>query len=337
MYDGEGKLVEFIDCVTTVRERYRYQADGKLASTSRYKLNSGTMVLSDNSVYTYDASHSPSGSQYATLLNGRQYTRTTAVSYDSLNRVTGFSDNGVTSGYTYHLLGMTASASLSRGNTLIQYAYTYGTTPNSLYDDLPMQTGRLESVTSTLKQGSTTRESNTFAYTYDDHDNITEIRIDGILKYSYEYDHLDQLIRENNVVAGKTYLYTYDNAGNITSKLTFDYTTDDTSELTEDIAESVYTYTYEDANWGDRLSSYRDVSFTYDSLGNPLTYYNGTSYTMSWSKSRQLLMFPKKTSAPQFAVHSIFFIHSPLYNTLPSNTSRLTVTIEAVSPVNARC
>ena len=35
------------------------------------------------------------------------------------------------------------------------------------------------------------------------------------------------------------------------------------------------------------LTSYRGVSITYDQVGNPLSYYNGSSYTFSWT-GRQL-------------------------------------------------
>lgn len=110
----------------------------------------------------------------------------------------------------------------------------------------------------------------------------------------------------------KTHLYTYDNAGNITSKKTYPYTTASTASVASKTPTSTYSYTYEDANWGDRLSSYRDVSFTYDSLGNPTSYYNGTSYTMRWQKGRQVMMLTlkqghRKTRCPQsFYVYLLF-------------------------------
>ena len=36
------------------------------------------------------------------------------------------------------------------------------------------------------------------------------------------------------------------------------------------------------------LTSYRGVNITYDEIGNPLSYYNGSSYTFTWENGRQL-------------------------------------------------
>ena len=50
---------------------------------------------------------------------------------------------------------------------------------------------------------------------------------------------------------------------------------------------STYSYGYADSTWGDKLTSYRGVSIYYDEIGNPLSYYNGSSYTFAWT-GRQL-------------------------------------------------
>ena len=44
----------------------------------------------------------------------------------------------------------------------------------------------------------------------------------------------------------------------------------------------VYTYPSHEGVWGDLLISYDGVSFTYDQIGNPLSYYNGNNYTFTW-------------------------------------------------------
>ena len=36
------------------------------------------------------------------------------------------------------------------------------------------------------------------------------------------------------------------------------------------------TYGYSTGTWGDMLTSYNGNSITYDAIGNPLSYYNGT-------------------------------------------------------------
>ena len=82
----------------------------------------------------------------------------------------------------------------------------------------------------------------------------------------------------------KTYVYTYDSAGNITKRQTYAFTT--SSTLTSPITEDVYSYG--DNSWGDLLTSYNGVNFTYDEIGNPLTYYNGSSHSMTWQNGREL-------------------------------------------------
>ena len=41
-----------------------------------------------------------------------------------------------------------------------------------------------------------------------------------------------------------------------------------------------------DSQWGDLLTSFDGVTITYDAIGNPLSYYNGTSYTFTWEGRR---------------------------------------------------
>ncbi len=92
-----------------------------------------------------------------------------------------------------------------------------------------------------------------------------------------------QLIRENNSATGKTYVYEYDKAGNITKKTVYSYTTGSHSSLTP-LDTAIYGYT--DESWGDLLTSYDGQSITYDGIGNPLSYYNGSSYSFTWEGRR---------------------------------------------------
>jgi RHS repeat-associated protein len=108
-----------------------------------------------------------------------------------------------------------------------------------------------------------------FTYEYDANSNIVaeySINAGGTetLRYGYIYDELNQLVRVNDAVAQATYVYTYDGAGNILSKITYPYTT---SEL--GVANNTINYTY-DETWNDRLSSYGTTEFDYDNIGNPV-------------------------------------------------------------------
>jgi RHS repeat-associated protein len=107
------------------------------------------------------------------------------------------------------------------------------------------------------------------AYTYDEVGNITAITKDGQPYVSYEYDGLGQLVRENNTVSGKTYVYTYDLSGNIQRKYTLNY--DATTPLASLNLGSQYTeYTYGDSGNGDKLTEHNGQAIPYDAMGNPL-------------------------------------------------------------------
>ena len=98
----------------------------------------------------------------------------------------------------------------------------------------------------------------------------------------YAYDELGQLIREDNKDANKSYTYTYDSRGNLLSKKTYAFTLG-----TLGTAQKTDTYGYATDSWKDRLTSYNGQTITYDSIGNPLTYNNGSAYTFTW-EGRQM-------------------------------------------------
>ena len=122
----------------------------------------------------------------------------------------------------------------------------------------------------------------TYNYTYDSKGNITSVVI-GDKEIRYVYDDIGQLLREDNGVANKTYVYTYDNAGNIISKKTYSLTA---AGVTPTSLTRTDSYTYGNTSWGDLLTAYQGHTITYDSIGNPLSYYNGTSYTLTWEGRR---------------------------------------------------
>jgi len=75
--------------------------------------------------------------------------------------------------------------------------------------------------------------------------------VNGGYTTTYVYDSANQLIRENNQEAGKTWVWTYDEAGNITSKKEYAYTTGSLGAIIDTIS-----YTYDNSAWGDLLTSY---------------------------------------------------------------------------------
>jgi hypothetical protein len=66
---------------------------------------------------------------------------------------------------------------------------------------------------------------------------------------TYVYDSANQLIRENNQRANRTWTWTYDAAGNIKSKKEYTYITGTLGNPLD-----VVTYTYGNSTWGDLLT-----------------------------------------------------------------------------------
>ena len=132
-------------------------------------------------------------------------------------------------------------------------------------------------------------------YTYDHAGNITAITSGG-KRISYQYDELNQLIRENNGVLNETILYTYDAGGNMTSRKTYDYT--------EGILQTIKkneTFTYRSDGWKDQLLSWNGKNYTYDAGGNP-TVLRGMPLT--WGEGHRLKKIVAETGTITFAYDS---------------------------------
>ena len=98
--------------------------------------------------------------------------------------------------------------------------------------------------------------------------NITAIS--GSTQAQYTYDDLGQMLTET--LGDTTYTYTYDDGGNI---------------LTASDGSSSHTYTYGDAQWKDLLTAYDGHAITYDAIGNPTSWHDGTTFT--WDLGRRLM------------------------------------------------
>ena len=110
-------------------------------------------------------------------------------------------------------------------------------------------------------------------YSYDDNGNITRYNMTGgsdlewislntdepvrMGETYYHYDTANQLVREDNMWLGKTFVWTYDDAGNITSCKEYAYI-DNWEEVTGTPTKT-NTYTYGDSAWGDLLTAYNGV------------------------------------------------------------------------------
>lgn len=112
-----------------------------------------------------------------------------------------------------------------------------------------------------------------YQYTYDALGNISAVTRSGFGTTTYAYDTLNQLTSATTVSGSgtKQYSYTYDTFGNL---------------RTASDGSTTHSYTYGDAEWRDLLTAYDGHAITYDAIGNPLTYHDGTSFV--WKNGRQL-------------------------------------------------
>ena len=239
---------------TSATNVYDEQSRLHLVSYSKdYALTSSAANLTTS--YQYDYTDTGNLEKLTMTSGNASYTYT--PSYDALDRV-----------YSSAAVMTTTSGSLT--NT-VTYDFTVGSNSNE----------SLQVSQYTSQFGSNNVSYN---YTYDANGNITKITLSTGAEYRYVYDDIGQLIREDNSTLNRTYVYSYDDAGNILSKKTYALAA---AGVTPAPLYSTYSYGYTDS-WGDLLTSYRGVSFTYDEIGNPLTYYNGSSYTFTWENGRRL-------------------------------------------------
>ena len=122
-----------------------------------------------------------------------------------------------------------------------------------------------------------------FEYAYDGSGNIQEEKttIQGDSRVTtYTYDSQNQLTRENNQAAGKTWVWTYDTVGNILSRKEYAYTTGTLGTVLDTV-----NYGYANIQWQDLLTNYDGSPVIYDAIGNPLS---DGSRTYTWQNGRQL-------------------------------------------------
>lgn len=313
-YEYKNGNISKVRVNNVVKYLYEYDSQGNLASVS--EINSRTVKYTDGRTDIIDyktkdviySSYTNNDGDLIEIINGVTYT---SKSYDSdyditTGTTTEKSDVSATNGkvigtvdkqdwfgrYTESIV-KTESAD-DDGNEENNFASVKTEYLYPVYDD-NKTSNRVESYLNTITYGTDSEDENRtdfygFAYDYDNNGNIIAEYKQGIngaktLRYSYVYDELNQLVRVNDKVANTTYVYEYDGAGNIVSKSEYIYTTDE--EITAE-PEDIILYTYDEV-WKDKLATYDGKEFTYDNIGNPLTF-DGASFT--WS-GRELTQYEK--------------------------------------------
>ena len=176
---------------------------------------------------------------------------------------------------------------------------------------------RLTEVTETAPEGIIGKN----VYTYDAMgriatDTYTSIYADDDYR-RYTYDQYGQLVREDNKKLAKTYLYCYNEIGNLTSVKAYAYTLSDT--LDGEYTEQVYTYS---STYPDQLTDYNGTTIAYNSIGCP-TSYDGK--TATWSKGRL-------TKLSQGTTSTGLYTYAYSYNGFGQRTARNYTYFKTISP-----
>ena len=257
-YDSLGRPVRFFETVgDTVKQQIEYTYDSKNRPTSVSYFD-GAEMRTETAVYNTDGTVSS-----YTLGDGGVATK----SYDSLNRYTN----------TVYDRGSSISNAY---NVVKRYSYKAGSEANQTTELISKLTYDFVSGTDVV-----------YNYTYDNIGNITEVTdSSGNILGRYMYDRQNQLVFEEvyNGNSPYTMAYEYDTYGNIRSAKKYNgegMSYDDIAYATPVATE---TYSYTDSSWHDLLTAYNGTSITYDTMGNPLSYYNGQSYTFTWEDGNQL-------------------------------------------------
>ena len=271
-YDTAGNVFSIEDHVNGEVTYYKYDSLGRFVKSYVYDTEDYYNLYEASVVYDEQSRiamvfHTVDYICPSTSYHGNYYYDFTFYScyYDSVNgRLSSWNIISPSfSGYidpVYDDLGKTTSRIISF-NTRAFYnelSYEYVSAAEN------RQTGLVSAITSTIGSGENAVETK-YQYTYDANGNITQIRENNVIQYRYQYDSLGQLVREDNRPLNYSYVYHYDYAGNLTSKVRYAFTTGALGA-----AQKTDTYTYGDATWGDLLTKFNWDEIEYDEIGNPI-------------------------------------------------------------------
>jgi len=121
-----------------------------------------------------------------------------------------------------------------------------------------------------------------YQYIYDEN-NIVEIKENNEVIHTYKYNTQDQLVRENNLLEGRTKVYSYDEGYNIKTVLEYPYSVDEQLDDNDIIVSRQYAY---ESEWRDLLTKYNGEEIIYDEIGNPISYRDGMK--MKWTSGNKL-------------------------------------------------
>jgi RHS repeat-associated protein len=263
-YDDAGRLTSATDARSHTSS-YGYDAANRLTTvtapgsavtTYAYDAagNATTRTDANNheTTYTYDDGNRP-----ASVTSPES--KTWQYAYDDANRLTEATlPSTATIGSSYDEIGRLTGVDYSDSTPDVSFTYDASSNITEMDDGAGTQTSDFDALN---RPTSVTRDSDTFAYAYDDASNITERTLPDSREIDYVYD--DDGLLSSLTTGGLTTSYDYDAAGNVT-----DTTLPSGNGYVDE-------RTYDDAGRLTRVKSVKgastlaDFTYTLDAVGNP--------------------------------------------------------------------
>ena len=275
---------------------YTYTGDGQVYSITD---DNGTSANTDDLVcyYTYDSLGRVVDSR---MCRGIQPLLQSHLTYDDCSRISSqawqMGSQSYQESYTYSAKdGTLTGISSSGGGNSLTLGYDalerLSSVNNSLYTKSfgyktlsgSQSTAQVEKIQySGLKSALS---SLSYSYTYDALGNIASMTPSVGYREAYIYDAMGQLT--GAALGNNYYFYNYDPSGNL---------------MSVQAAGTTNSYTYGNSSWVDLLTAYNGQAIAYEGQtvatdgsvsgtpisGNPISYYNGSRWNLSWSEGRNL-------------------------------------------------
>ena len=275
-YGADGQVGRHEDLINQKTYQYTYDLAGRLLRTD---ISDGSMIRMD-----YNDINLPTGIHYSVADEGGRDVYYTYADRDNLPKTTTFASSRVVTN-TYD--GLTRLDN-------VKYATTQSSAPDVKTDYTYRDYGGsdvrttsfVESIDYTYASGDL--DTSDLFYTYGAAGNVVKIHggsgSSQVLEEQYAYDSKGQVEKHYSVRNGETWVYTYDDAGNIKNKKRYAGVTTPAQLSAASAPTDDIDYDYSTGTWGDLLTSYNGKSVTSDAIGN-MTGYDGQSW--AW-KGRQL-------------------------------------------------
>ena len=282
VYNGEGDLAKKIEVQRSgLSEKevnvvnYEYDSLDRLIHSSEERIEDGKTTEVQRSEHIYDGENRITKQSWSVGGEaGRSENYTYSTTDGTLQSMK--TANGETISFEYDALKRLKNIKSKHGSgtDFITQTYTYKDRAGQTTDGKQLTTNQIANI-------AYTGIANPFdlSYEYDAIGNVSKVSQGSTVVAEYQYDKLNQLISEKLPQQDLKYTYTYDTSGNIR---TVETTNTKTNKTTTD------TYEYTDSDWKDLLTSYNGTAITYDAVGNPLSYNNGTAWKFTWENAHDL-------------------------------------------------